>query len=71
MTALADRSDKRPHSHWTESDDLVIEQKTLLRQVGWIDDRGFLEYIKPEHPRNYTPIFRQVAVWVEGEGWKD
>ena len=62
-------------NHWNPDGDLVIEEKTLFRQVGWqnttgrffqMGDRG-----QAVDPGGYWPVYQQIATWVEGEGWKD
>jgi len=64
-------------NHWNDSGDLVIEEKTLFRQVGW---RGHTSgsFFSVDAPPNtymerggYSPVYEQIATWVEGEGWKD
>lgn len=63
----------RKINHWSSSGDLVIEQKTLFRQVGWLQSDLF--YSMNELPDNrkapYSPVYIQIATWVEDEGWND
>ena len=64
-------------NHWSDDGDLVIEEKTLFRQVGWVTDRGqFFEkrdeaIARAASPGGYSPVYQQIATWAEGEGWKD
>jgi hypothetical protein len=63
-------------NHWNAPGDLVVEQKTLFRQVGWHGQSGrFYPFTQPpsrtDEPGSFSPVFEQVATWVEGEGWND
>jgi hypothetical protein len=66
-------------NHWTDGGDLVVEEKTLFRQVGWRGQSGrFYDLASPPHSGQpnperggYSPVYEQIATWVEGEGWKD
>jgi hypothetical protein len=60
-------------NHWSNSGDLVIEEKTLFRQIGWYGQSGRFYSMKetPTESGSYAPIYEQISTWVEGEGWKD
>lgn len=60
-------------NHWNDDGDLVVEEKTLFRQVGWQNTTGRFYDTRDQavHPGGYWPIYQQIATWVEGEGWKD
>ena len=65
-------------NHWQAPDTLVVEDKTLFRQVGWHGQSGRFYELQTElselhnHEKGgYAPIYEQIATWVEGEGWKD
>ena len=61
------------HNHWNEDGDLVIEKKTLFRRVGWRGQTGRFYKGEPKdrrvEPGGYSPVYEQIATWVEGEGW--
>lgn len=64
-----------PRNHWDENGDLVVEEKTLFRHVGWVGQSGrFYEVhsvaIQSE-PGGFSPLFQQIATWKAGEGWQD
>ncbi|HVX20912.1 MAG TPA: hypothetical protein VHB02_06175 [Acidimicrobiales bacterium] len=62
------------HNHWNADGDLVIEEKTLFRMVGWRNSQGqFFGVGSPlVNPRgSFAPVYEQIATWVDGEGWKD
>ncbi len=62
-------------NHWQNDTDLVIEEKTLFRQVGWVGhvSKAFI-------PKNggdlstesggISPVYVQIATWKDG-GWND
>lgn len=67
-------------NHWSEDGDLIIEEKTLFRQVGWQSHTG-LFFSKDQEAecraveRNgykvpYAPVYIQVSTW-DGDGWRD
>ena len=65
-------------NHWNEAGDLVVESKTLFRQVGWHGHSGTfygialdVEEIHFHEPGGYSPVYAQIATWVDGEGWND
>lgn len=65
-------------NHWQDDHDLVVEEKTLFRQVGWRGQSGrFYDLSTPPHsgqPKpepSFAPVYEQIATWIEGEGWKD
>lgn len=64
-------------NHWNDSGDFVIEEKTLFRQVGWIDQTANNKgdfYPMGTDMRwcsVFAPVYQQIATWVDGEGWKD
>lgn len=65
-------------NHWSNGGDLIIEEKTMFRQVGWRSQSGqFYDLSSPTFAGqplpegSYAPIYEQIATWVEGEGWKD
>jgi hypothetical protein len=65
-----------PHNHWNADGDLVIEQKTLFRRVGWLthNTKQFSTDITEPRPgqlEGISPVYEQIATWVEGEGWND
>lgn len=61
-------------NHWDDNGDLVIEERTLFRQVGWQGHKGGQFYFSPpgkdEEPGGYSPMYVQIAV-DHGEGWVD
>jgi hypothetical protein len=64
-------------NHWNNDGDLVIEQKTLFRLLGylghsgtWYPNDGTWPTASQE-PGGYSPLYQQIATWVEGEGWHD
>ncbi len=64
-------------NHWNDDGDLVIEEKTLFRQVGWLGQSGDF-YLPEDHaealarePGGFGPVYQQIATWVEEEGWRD
>lgn len=64
-------------NHWSESGNLVVEEKTLFRQVGWLGQSGAF-YMVEDHAEalaretgSFSPVYQQIATWVEGEGWND
>ena len=64
-------------NHWSTDGDLVIEEKTLFRQVGWITSDGSF-YRRTDGGTvllaggaTLSPLYVQIATWVEGQGWKD
>ncbi|MDE2101507.1 MAG: hypothetical protein KGL39_29950 [Patescibacteria group bacterium] len=66
------------HNHWNEDGDLVVEQKTLFRQVGWRGQSGAFygrhiptETIRHHEKGGYSPVYEQIAIWSESEGWRD
>ena len=68
---------KQPRNHWNDDGDLVIEQKTLFRHVGylghsgtWYPNNGTWPTASQE-PGGYSPLYQQIATWVEGDGWHD
>jgi hypothetical protein len=62
-------------NHWSDDGDLVVEEKTLFRQVGWRGQSGryYLNEADPSErePGGFSPVYEQIATWVEGEGWSD
>lgn len=63
-------------NHWTADGDLVVEEKTLFRPVGWRGQSGrFYPQSQPpmkaDEPGSFSPVYEQIATWVEGEGWHD
>lgn len=64
-------------NHWTDDGDLVIEEKTLFRPRGWIGHAAGRFYppdqmpTRDDEPGGYSPVYEQIATWVEGEGWHD
>ena len=67
-------------NHWNDNGDLVIEEKTLFRQVGWLGHSGNarrfygmaldVTWIHQHEPGGYSPVYEQIATW-DGEGWRD
>jgi hypothetical protein len=59
-------------NHWSDDGDLVIEEKTLFRQVGWLVGGTYYKELPNSNGRQaLVPIYEQIATWEEGEGWKD
>ena len=62
-------------NHWNTSGDLVVEQKTLFRQVGWHGHSGrfYRKEADPSktEPSGFSPVYVQISTWIEGEGWDD
>jgi hypothetical protein len=68
-------------NHWSDDGDLIIEEKTLFRQVGWQSHMGTffpmgqqaacagIEY--NGYPVPYSPVYIQISIWKDGEGWCD
>jgi hypothetical protein len=65
------------HNHWDDSGDLVIEDRTLFRQVGWqghtygtfyrLEEEGIC---RRNNSGGYSPVYIQIAT-DHGEGWED
>lgn len=60
-------------NHWSNGD-LVIEERTLFRQVGWHGHSGRF-YHRAEDPAEtepggFAPVYVQIAV-DHGDGWED
>ncbi len=64
----------KPHNHWSGGD-LIVEEKTMFRPVGWQGQSGAFYSLEADARRNetgsYSPVYVQIATWVEGEGWND
>jgi len=65
---------ERPHNHWTDGGDLVIEEKTLFRPVGFVGQSGGF-YATEDEARisergGYSPVYEQIATWRDGV-WND
>jgi hypothetical protein len=60
-------------NHWSAAGDLVIEQKTLFRQVGWLGQSGQFYALTeiPTEPGGFAPVYQQIATWKDGEGWDE
>lgn len=62
-------------SHWSDDGDLIIEDKTLFRPVGFQGHKSGVFYsdapTNEQEPGGYSPIYIQIATWVTDEGWKD
>ena len=64
-------------NHWNDSGDLVIEEKTLFRHVGWlvgaVEPRFHFagEGLPQLNGETVTPIYQQISTWDDGEGWHD
>jgi hypothetical protein len=63
-------------NHWNDDGDLVIEDRTLFRQVGWSAGRttfypmdADVNTLMRAHPGGLWPIFQQIAT-DHGEGWE-
>lgn len=60
-------------NHWVEGD-LVVEQRTLFRQVGWLGRSGQFYMLKDQaevmgrEPAGFAPVYEQIDV-DDGEGW--
>ena len=68
---------KQPRNHWNDDGDLVIEQKTLFRHVGylghsgtWYPNDGSSWPSASQEPGGYSPLYQQIATWEDG-GWRD
>lgn len=63
-------------NHWNDNGDLVVEEKTLFRQVGWRGQSGEF-YQKDENPTahnepgGFSPVYIQIATADPEGGWKD
>ena len=62
-------------NHWNDGGDLVIEERTLFRQVGWqAHNSGTFSSMEdgPAHgPREgYSPLYVQIST-DHGDGWED
>jgi hypothetical protein len=61
-------------NHWSSSGNLVIEDRTLFHQVGWMGQSGrfykLYEDVKRSESGGFTPIYEQVAT-DHGSGWED
>jgi hypothetical protein len=76
MAIVGDIKMGRAPNHWNDDGDLVITEKTLFRLAGY---RGFTGAFYPpgtivsraDEPGGFSPLYQQIATWVEGEGWKD
>lgn len=63
-------------NHWSD-DDLVIEERTLFRQVGWQGANNHAFYAmggeaicKRDNLGGYAPVYVQIAT-DHGDGWED
>ena len=62
-------------NHWDTDGNLIIMERTMFRLVGYQGQTGAL-YENEGTARlmekgGYSPMYVQVAVWTEGEGWRD
>ncbi|MCA1832587.1 MAG: hypothetical protein LC750_07620 [Actinobacteria bacterium] len=59
-------------NHWSDDGDLVIEDRTLFRQVGWQGHSGRFYNIGDilDEPSGYSPVYEQIAT-DHGDGWED
>lgn len=64
-------------NHWQDKETLIVEEKTLFRQVGWHGQSGrFYTLASPPHSGQANPeasfcaVYEQIAKW-SGEGWDD
>jgi hypothetical protein len=58
-------------NHWETENDLVIEEKTLFRLIGWTipnDPGQIYSHWKDTIPHSSvaTPIYIQIATWKDG-----
>ena len=62
-------------NHSTPDGDLVIEQKTLFRQVGWMRQSGVFYPVNHDPSQvergGYAPVYQEIAIWFPNEGWKE
>lgn len=63
-------------NHWNGDGDLVIEEKTLFRQVGWQMHNNQkmvpMGAIPDTGQEGYSPMYVQIAVdHGNGNGWED
>jgi hypothetical protein len=73
---IADPGLERRGNHWNGGGDLVIEEKTLMRPVGWRGQSGRFYAVgdsitTADEPGGFSLVYEQIATWVEGEGWHD
>jgi hypothetical protein len=63
-----------PNNHWNDDGDLVVEQKTLFRLVGWLThtSKRFCPVGSgiPYGTEGFSPVYQQIATWVDGD-WHD
>ena len=68
-----------PHNHWAPTGELVVEEKTMFRPVGWfwVLSNGQRVFSVDEDTarssaagRPYMPVYEQVAKWGPS-GWED
>ena len=64
-------------NHWNDDGDLVIEERTLFRQVGWQGHNDLCFYTvedvdicKQQNRGGYSPVYVQIAT-DHGDGWED
>ncbi len=63
-------------NHWSDDGDLIIEDKTMFRQVGWLSHDNVFWLMGADDPRTdkripFGPVYVQISTWVNGEGWHD
>ena len=72
LTAEVERLRGR-RNHWAEGD-LVVEQRTLFRQVGWLGQSGMFYGVENQavaterEPAGFAPVYQQIDV-DDGDGW--
>ena len=57
---------RRKTNHWNSDGDLVVETRTLFRQVGWQGHRAGDFYSMDSHPQDtepggFSPVYVQVG----------
>lgn len=62
-------------NHWNDGGDLVIEDRTLFRQVGWQSHNARTFSSMEDGPvhgerEGYSPVYVQIAT-DHGDGWED
>lgn len=70
-------NDKPKTNHFDPDGNLIIEKRTMFRQVGWVGHNGKLyplnisdKVLKIMSPGGFSPIYKEIAV-DNGEGWED
>lgn len=64
-------------NYFNVNGDMIVELRTMFRQVGWIGQSGVLyakdvdqDFLKSVEKGGFSPIYQEIAV-DRGQGWEN